>query len=115
MVAPVIGVVGPCAAGKSTLVRSLRAHGYQLRHIAQEHSFVQDMWQRLVDPDVLIYLHVDFPETLQRRNLSWTEAEYAEQIRRLAHARQHATLYVDTTELTPAEVLERVLAALEKR
>jgi len=28
---------------------------------------------------------------------------------RLAHARTHADLYVDTTDLTPDEVLERVL------
>ena len=110
---PVIGVVGPCAAGKSTLIRGLRLHGYEPRHIAQEHSYVKDMWQRLVNPDALIYLHVAFPHTLKRRNLNWTEAEYAEQLRRLAHARQHADILIDTSELTPEEVLRAALHGIE--
>ena len=50
-----IGIVGPCAAGKSTLVADLAKHGYRTRHIAQEHSHVKDMWQRLTNPDLLIF------------------------------------------------------------
>lgn len=110
---PVIGVVGPCAAGKSTLIKALRLNGYEPRHIAQEHSYVKDMWLRLVNPDALIYLHISFPQTLKRRNLNWTEAEYAEQLRRLAHARQHADIFIDTSELTPEEVLRAALRGIE--
>jgi dephospho-CoA kinase len=35
-----IGVVGPCAAGKTTLVAALKNRGYEVHHIAQEHSYV---------------------------------------------------------------------------
>jgi ATPase subunit of ABC transporter with duplicated ATPase domains len=108
-----IGVVGPCAAGKTTLVRALKGRGFQAKHIAQEHSYVPDMWQRLSHPDVLIYLDVSYPLTLIRRKLDWTYAEYSEQLRRLSHARRHADLYLLTDALSPQEVLEQVLAFLE--
>jgi hypothetical protein len=71
------------------------------------------MWQRLTDPDVLIFLDVSFELTRQRRKLDWTLKEYQEQHRRLAHARQHADLVLDTDGLMIEEVLERVLAFLE--
>jgi deoxyadenosine/deoxycytidine kinase len=107
-----VGVVGPCAAGKSTLIAGLRQRGYRAKHIAQEHSYVADMWQRLTQPDILIYLDVSYPLTLQRRNLNWNQAEYAEQNRRLQHARKHANLYINTDPLTVQEVLEKVLVFL---
>ena len=47
----VLGVVGPCASGKSTLVSALKAMDYQTRHIAQEHSYVNDMWRQIGKPD----------------------------------------------------------------
>jgi deoxyadenosine/deoxycytidine kinase len=108
-----VGVVGPCAAGKTTLTAGLKERGYVAKHIAQEHSYVPHMWQRIANPDVLIFLDVSYPLTLRRRNLDWTEAEYQEQQRRLAHARQHADLVLDSTSLTPQAVLERVLEFLK--
>ena len=110
---PKVGVVGPCAAGKSTLVAGLEQHGYGGKHIAQEHSYVQDMWQRISNPDVLVYLDVSYPLTIQRRRLDWTEDEYLEEIRRLRHARQHADLYLHTDMFTAQEVLFEVLTLLE--
>ena len=104
-----IGIVGPCAAGKSTLIAGLRLRGYQAKHIAQEHSYVKDMWQRLTNPDILIYLNVSYTVTLERRRLGWTESEYQVEIQRLAHAHQHADLVIDTDPLKPAEVLEKVI------
>jgi deoxyadenosine/deoxycytidine kinase len=109
-----IGVVGVCAAGKSTLVEALRARGYLARHIAQEHSFVRDMWQRITDPDVLVFLDASYEVTLKRRGLDWREQDWAEQQRRLGHAREHADLYIATDLLAPGEVLARVLAFVEK-
>jgi ATPase subunit of ABC transporter with duplicated ATPase domains len=105
-----IGIVGPCTAGKSTLIHRLGPvyGGIELRHIAQEHSYVQQMWQRISQPEWLIFLDVSYPVTLQRKKLNWTEAEYQEQQRRLAHAREHADLVIDTDELTPEGVVERV-------
>jgi cytidylate kinase len=108
-----IGVVGPCAAGKSTLVAGLEKCGYSPRHIAQEHSYVPDMWQKITNPDILIFLDVAYPTTLKRRQMHWEETEFLEQQRRLAHARQHANLYLDTEQLTIEEVLIKVLRFLE--
>jgi deoxyadenosine/deoxycytidine kinase len=112
---PLIGVVGPCAAGKSTLVKGLSGRGYRTRHIAQEHSYVKDMWKRLTNPDILVFLDASYPVTCQRRKLDWTEAEYAEQHRRLAHAREHADLYLKTDDLAVEEILSRVIAFIEAR
>ncbi len=109
---PLIGVVGPCASGKTTLVSMLKKLGYEVRHIAQEHSYVSYMWQRITNPDVLIYLHASYPTTLVRRQMNWNQSEYERQIERLLHARQHASLYIDTDSLTSEEVLQRVLEFL---
>jgi deoxyadenosine/deoxycytidine kinase len=105
-----IGVVGPCGAGKSSLVSALKDIGFSVRHIAQEHSYVPDMWNRLTNPDILIYLDVSYENTIQRRKLDWTSAEYTEQLRRLRHARQNADLYLDTNLMTIQEVCDSALA-----
>jgi deoxyadenosine/deoxycytidine kinase len=108
-----IGIVGPCASGKSTLTASLKKHGYDARHIAQEHSYVPSMWRRITNPDVLVFLDVSYELSTLRRRLNWTEAEYAEQRYRLRDAQQYADLYVDTNNLTTEQVLSHVLAFLE--
>ncbi len=112
---PLVGIVGPCAAGKSTLIQNLRGRGYRLKHIAQEHSYVPDMWQRLTRPDVLVFLDVSFEESNRRRPMPWREADYAEQQHRLRHARAHADFYLLTDGLTPEEVAARVEAFLRAR
>ena len=112
---PLIGVVGPCGSGKSTLISGLEKHGYHCRHIAQEHSYVQAMWQMISKPDVLVYLNVSFPVSTTRRKLIWQEKDYQEQLRRLAHARQYAHLHIDTDNLTPEQVLQIVLDFLSDR
>ena len=110
-----IGVVGPCAAGKSSLVSGLRNHGYQAKTIAQEHSYSPSMWQKITDPDILIFLEVSYPLTITRRKLDWTRAEYDTQLLRLRHARDHAHLILQTDQLTLQEVLEAVLEFLSHR
>lgn len=112
---PLIGIVGPCGAGKSTLLAGLESHGYRCRHIAQEHSHVQAMWQIITKPDALVYLHTSFENATARRRLNWNQADYAEQLRRLQHARQHADLLIDTDPLTPREVLDAALDFLRTR
>jgi deoxyadenosine/deoxycytidine kinase len=89
---PLIGVVGPCAAGKSTLIAGLTRLGYRTRHIAQEHSYVKDMWQRLTNPDILVFLDASYENTCRRRRLDWTEADWQEQQQRVSHARANADL-----------------------
>ena len=106
------GVVGACAAGKTTLVEKLKALGINCRHIAQEHSYVPYMWKKITNPDLLVYLDVSYPVTVQRRQLNWTEEEYQEQLHRLRNAREHADLLVQTDDLSPEEVLQAVLSCL---
>lgn len=106
---PLIGVVGPCGSGKSTLIAGLEQAGYTCRHIAQEHSYVQTMWQVITRPDILIYLGVSFPVSSARRRLNWLKKDHEEQLRRLAHAQDHAHLIIDTDDLTPEQVLQKVL------
>jgi len=112
--APLVGVVGPCGSGKSTLVAGLERCGYSCRHIAQEHSYVQAMWQRITKPDILIFLEASFPVSTARRKLNWQQKDHDEQIRRLAHARQHANILIDTNELTPEQVLQKALDQLKE-
>ena len=107
-----VAVVGPCASGKSTLTAALRAAGYEARMPAQEHSYVADMWRRLVDPDVLIYLDITYEALLARRP-HFGEVEYlAREKARLRHARAHADLVVDTSQLTADEVRAVVMSFL---
>lgn len=111
---PIVGIVGPCGSGKSTLAAALRQYPLKVHHIAQEHSFVPTMWQRLVHPDLLIFLDASFSIATLRRRLNWTIEDYIEQQRRLQHARQHADLYLLTDQLSPQEVCVHVLNYLQQ-
>lgn len=110
----VVGIVGPCKSGKSILKRALAERGIRARHIAQEHSYAPSMWQKIGKPDLLVYLDVSYLETLQRSSMKWTEKDYQQQLTRLAHARHHAGLYIDTNPLTIEEVINKVLMFLDE-
>lgn len=112
---PLIGIVGPCGSGKSTLLAGLERRGYRCRHIAQEHSYVQAMWQIITKPASLIYLHTSFENATARRKLNWNRKDYEEQLHRLSHARLHADLFIDTDRLTPGDVLTLALDYLRTR
>lgn len=110
-----VTVVGVCAAGKTALVEGLRVRGYDARHCIQEHSHVADMWQRISQPEVLVYLDVSLEVIRQRRPDDDFDEEYIrEQRHRLAHARQHCQIYVSTDALSIEGVLSRVVAGLSK-
>jgi len=111
---PLVGIVGPCGSGKTTLKRNLEEHHILVRHIAQEHSYVPDMWQRISHPTLLIYLNVSFENASQRRRLNWTPPEYEEQLYRLRHAKEHADLVLETDQMSPDEVLQAVLQLIQK-
>ena len=66
------------------------------------------MWQRLTNPDILIYLSVSYEKTLERRKLNWNRHEYQVQLDRLAHARENCDHIIDTDDLSPDEVLQAV-------
>lgn len=108
-----LGIVGPCSAGKSTLIGKLNKKGFICRHIAQEHSYVPDMWLKIVNPRVLIYLDVTYEISLQRRHLNLTSQEFEEQKMRLSHAHQNAQVYLHTDPYSPQEVFQSVMASLE--
>jgi hypothetical protein len=110
-----IGIVGVCASGKSTLIEGLSSRGYKARHIAQEHSYVRDMWKRIANPDLLIFLDVSFEQACIRRKMDWSLEDYREQQRRLSHAREHADFYLETTTLTAESVLNQVILFIEDR
>ena len=107
--------MGVCASGKTTLAQKLKSVGISCTHIAQEHSYVANMWQRITNPDILVFLQVSYSNTLKRRNLNWTESEYQEQIYRLRHAFQNANLIIDTDQLNPDQVFEQVLQYLKAK
>ncbi|MEZ4767929.1 MAG: hypothetical protein R2844_05820 [Caldilineales bacterium] len=105
-----VKVVGPCKSGKTTLVTGLRALGIPARAAAQEHSGVPDTWQRFAPARHLVYLDVSVEAQKERSGRQdWTEDILAGQRQRLAHARQHANLFIDTTGLTADQVLQRVV------
>jgi guanylate kinase len=105
-------VVGPDAAGKSTLVLRLRQAGFDARSCAQDHSYVPDMWRRLSQPRFLIFLDASLETIARRRPIAWGQDRLNALQKRLAHARQHCDLYVDTDEMTVDEVIEFVKRAL---
>jgi cytidylate kinase len=109
-----VGVVGPCGSGKSTLVAALLKYGFACRHIAQEHSYVKDMWKRITNPDVLVFLQASFRVCTKRRQLDWDESDYDEQQHRLAHALQYANIVIDTDQLSPQDVVQCALEYLKK-
>ena len=105
-----IALVGPCSSGKSTLGTVLKQMGYEVRQVAQEHSYVQNMWQRISQPDLLIYLDVDYENARKRRPfIDGGTKRLADQHYRLQHARQHCDFYLDTSPLTPDQVQQQVL------
>ena len=73
------------------------------------------MWQRISHPDVLIFLDASFPVSTARRKLTWQKSDHEEQYRRLAHARKHANLVIDTDPLTAEEVLQKALNFLKEQ
>jgi deoxyadenosine/deoxycytidine kinase len=104
-----VALVGPCASGKSLLAEALRESGYDVHQPAQEHSYVPAMWQKLTRPDILIYLDVNFANVAARRpKNSGPPQRLEEQHQRLHHARQHCDFYLDTSDLSPAQVQTQV-------
>lgn len=111
----IIAVVGPCASGKSTLVRGLHERGYtSARLVAQEHSGVRNLWAWRDRPDVLIYLDAGV-ETINFRQhrTDWTQDALDEQHDRLRAARQACHLYLPTDDLTIHQVLARAIDFIE--
>ncbi len=112
---PIIKVVGISSSGKSTLVRALRGAGYDARPVSQEHSHIPDLWQQFDRPVYLIYLNASLEDQKARRqDVTWSIAAHEEEVRRLTHAREHADLRINTTDLNPAGVCKVALSYLKR-
>jgi cytidylate kinase len=107
-----VAVVGPDAAGKSTLVQRLQQAGYDARSCAQDHSYVPDMWRRVSRPDFLVFLDASLDVIARRRVVDWGQVRLDVLHQRLDHARRNCHLYVNTDEMTPEQVAALVKRAL---
>ncbi|HOG48776.1 MAG TPA: hypothetical protein PLJ35_07955 [Anaerolineae bacterium] len=107
-----IVIVGVCGAGKSTLARGLQALGFPARVCAQEHSYVPALWRRRGRPRVLVYLEASLAVVRRRRGVPWEEHVLATQRERLALAREHCDLCVDTDPLSIDQVRQQVVSYL---
>lgn len=108
-----VGVAGICGSGKSALVGRLCRAGYDAHEIAQEHSYVPDMWRRIHPPDRLIFLAARYETVANRRpNALLTPKLFALMLRRLEHVRQHADLVIETDGLSEEDVFGQALGYL---
>ncbi|MDQ3657026.1 MAG: hypothetical protein M3457_18380 [Chloroflexota bacterium] len=110
---PRVVVVGPCASGKTTLVRNLQAMGVDARVSGQEHSAIRNLWQRL-EPDVLIALDLDLETLRERRGPTWPAGLYGVQHARLEGAFDSANMLIDTSRTPEAEVLDAAMEAIAR-
>jgi hypothetical protein len=110
----IIGVVGNCVAGKTTLVNGLKAAGYRAVNIAQEHSTALRLWQRK-NPDFLVCLSCTLDTARKRRQIQWGQERLNDQWQRLAHAREHCDFYLPTDQLSIEDVLAKTIAALPQK
>ena len=109
-----IAIVGICASGKTTLVRGLREAGYDAYNVAQEHSCVHDFWNKK-HPDVLVMIDATLPTVKKRRVIYWGQDRIDTQHKRLADAKAHADLYIQTDDLDAAAVRQKVIDFLKTR
>ena len=103
-----IVLVGPCAAGKSTLATELRGMGFRVHPVAQEHSGIRHLWRRHAT-HALVFLDVDLPHVHQRGRPNFPDWLHEKQRVRLSEARDAANLSVDTSSLSAPDVLHTVL------
>jgi hypothetical protein len=82
--------------------------------LIEEHSYVPSMWQKISNPDILIFLNASFAISTERRKLNWQPQDHEEQLHRLEHARQHANIVIDTDDLTPEQVLHEAVNYLKR-
>jgi len=113
---PLIKVVGISASGKSTLVTKLRQAGYNARPVSQEHSHITELWRQFEPPSLLIYLETTLEaQRLRRPDVTWEAAYLQTERMRLAHARDHADLRINTAALTPDTVWQIVKVFIQQQ
>lgn len=109
-----IAIVGVCSSGKTTLVAGLKAAGYDAYNVAQEHSCVHNFWA-YHKPDVLVMIDATMSAIHKRRKVYWGGERLVEQHKRLADAKAHADLYLQTDCFSADEVRRLVIDFLKKK
>ena len=103
-----IAIVGVCASGKTTLVAGLKAAGFDAYNVAQEHSGIHDFWAKR-HPDILVMIDATMPAIHKRRVVYWDESRLEVQHKRLADAKAHADLYIQTDQYNAQQVRDKVI------
>lgn len=106
-----IAVVGVCGSGKSTIVEHLRRRGYDAYVVSQEHSIIRDLWKHR-EPSALVFLEARLETVRARRNREWPRWIYELQQDRLADARTHATIRVETDAYSIDDTVDLIANAL---
>ncbi len=112
--APRIAVVGVCGSGKTTIVERLRKRGYDAYVVSQEHSIIRDLWNHQ-KPAALVFLDIRLETAQARRNKEWPRWMYDLQQDRLADARAHATVTIETDNRSIEETVDLITQALKQR
>ncbi len=107
-----IAVVGVCASGKTTLVKGLKDAGYDAYNVAQEHSGIHNFWNKH-HPDILVMIDATLPAIKKRRLVYWDQERLDVQHKRLADAKVHANLFIQTDAYNADEVREQVIDYIE--
>ena len=107
-----IAVVGVCASGKTTLVKGLKDAGYDAYNVAQEHSGIHNFWNKH-HPDILVMIDATLPAIKKRRLVYWDQERLDVQHKRLADAKAHANLFIQTDAYNADEVREQVIDSIE--
>ena len=107
-----IAVVGVCASGKTTLVKGLKDAGYDAYNVAQEHSGIHNFWNKH-HPDILVMIDATIPAIKKRRLVYWDQERLDVQHKRLADAKAHANLFIQTDAYNADEVREQVIDYIE--
>ena len=107
-----LAVVGVCASGKTTLVKGLKDAGYDAYNVAQEHSGIHNFWNKH-HPDILVMIDATLPAIKKRRLVYWDQERLDVQHKRLADAKAHANLFIQTDAYNADEVREQVIDYIE--
>jgi thymidylate kinase len=110
----IIVVTGVCASGKSALIKNLRELGFDARHVAQEHSSAHQLWKH-PNPDFLVVLDCSYDTAKKRRDIYWTKERIDNQRKCLEDAISCCDVYLNTDELSEAEVLDIVLQKIKEK
>lgn len=106
-----VAVLGTCASGKSTVVGELRRRGHDAYVVSQEHSIVRGLWHH-ANPDFVVLLEAEYGTICQRRGREWPRWLYDLQRERLAEAKKHADVIVDTSKESVEQTIADILSAM---